>query len=201
VGKIGNSLALLLLLVFIASLVALPQNVKALLEPTPDLNPALTINVTEVTDTSVTLSWTRDQPPAGFVSVSGVPYFNNYVLRMSNITLDSQYPYSRSNYEDVWTTLDSKQTTTTVTNLSSFTKYYFYILASDYFGGEFSNIVEVQTLLSLASSPNPMSTASTPTPTPTVPEFSWLAIFPLLLLILSLAVISGLRRKRYAVDW
>jgi hypothetical protein len=34
-----------------------------------------------------------------------------------------------------------------------------------------------------------------PAPTPTVPEVSWLAILPLLVLILSVAVVSRLRRK------
>lgn len=164
-------------------MVASPQNVRALPEPT------IRLNVTEVTDTSVTLSWTSDQPPAGFVSVSGVPYFNNYVLRMSNKTLDSQYPYTNSNYEDIWTSTDSQQITTTVTNLSSSTKYYFYILASDYFGGEFSNIVEVQTLPSPTSSPT-----IAPTSTPTVPEFSWMMILPLFLSTLFVAVLVRSRR-------
>ena len=36
----------------------------------------------------------------------------------------------------------------------------------------------------------------TPTPTPTVPEFSWLAILPFLLVMLTVAVVSRLRRKR-----
>ncbi|HEX7482915.1 MAG TPA: fibronectin type III domain-containing protein [Candidatus Bathyarchaeia archaeon] len=191
---LSKSLALMFLLFFIASLVALPQKVRALPEPTPNLNPALALNVKEVTDTTVTLSWTSDQPPAGFVLVSGVPYFNNYILRMSNKTLDSQHPYSRSNYEDVWTTLDSKQTTTTVTNLSSSTKYNFYILAADYFGGEFSNIVEVQTLPSPTSSPTPTPTASTSTPTPSIPELSWLMVAPLILSLFSVAVIVRHRK-------
>ena len=176
-GTKSKSLALMFLLFFIASLVALPQNVKALTEPSPNLDPTLTLNVTEITDTTVTLSWTKDQVPAGFVPFHPqVPYFNNYILRMSNKTLDYQYPYSRSNFKDVWTTTDSEQTTTTVTNLTSSTKYNFYILASDYFGGEFSNIVEVQTLPSPTSSP-------TLTPTPTVPEF-FSCIIPLLLTIM-----------------
>ena len=89
------------LLFFIASMVAFPQNVRAYPEPT------LALNATEVTDTSVILSWTSDQPPAGFVPFPKHPFFGNYILRMSNKTLDSQYPYSGSNYEDVWTTTDS----------------------------------------------------------------------------------------------
>ena len=136
-------------------------------------------------DSSVILSWTSDQTPAGFVSVSGVPYFNNYVLRMSNKTLNSQYPYSRSNYEDVWTSTESHQTTTSVTNLSSSTKYYFYILASDYFGGALSNIVEVQTL------PSP---TSSPTPTLSILELSWLMILPLFIFTLSIAVVVRFRK-------
>jgi hypothetical protein len=46
------------------------------------------------------------------------------------------------------------------------------------------------------SSPSPKPSSPLASPTPIVPEFSCLAIFPLLLLILSLAVISRLRRKR-----
>jgi hypothetical protein len=190
-GRISKSFALMFLLLSISSFLALPQNVKALPQPTPNLNPTLTLNVTDVTDTRVILSWTSDQPPAGFKSVSGVPYFNNYVLRLSNKTLDSQYPYARSNYEDVWTTTDGQQTTTTITNLSSTTKYYFYILASDYFGGAFSNIAEVQTLPSPTSSPNP-------TPTPTVPEFPTLIILPLFAVatLLSIVLIRTLSKKK-----
>lgn len=195
-GRISKSFALMVLVLSISSFLALPQNVKALPEPTPNFNPTLTLNVTKVTDTTATLSWTSDQPPAGFVSVSGVPYFNNYILRISNKTLDNQYPYTHSNYEDIWTTTDNQQTTTTVTNLSSSTKYYFYILASDYFGGAFSNIVQVQTLPSHTSSPTPTQTASTSNPTPSIPELSWLMVVPLLLSVFSVAVIVKLRHRK-----
>jgi hypothetical protein len=120
------------------------------------------------------------------------PYFGNYILRMSNKTLDSQKPYSGSDYEDIWTTTDSQQTTTNVANLSSSTTYYFYILAGDYLGGAFSNIVEVQTLPRPTSSPTPTST-----PTPSVPEFPSLIT---MLLITSIVVTAGLlvynRRKK-----
>ena len=66
-GNIGKSFALMFLLLSISSFLALPQNVKALPQPTPNLNPTLTLNVTEITDKTVTLSWTKDQSPAGFV--------------------------------------------------------------------------------------------------------------------------------------
>ncbi len=188
-GYISKSLALMFLLLFIASMVALPQNVKALPEPTPNHNPALTLNVTEVTDTTVTLSWTSDQPPAGFVPFPKHPYFGNYILRMSNKTLDSHYPFARSDYEDIWTTSDSQQTTTIVTNLSSSTKYYFYILAGDYLGGAFSNIVQIQTLPSPTSSPT-----IAPTPIPTLPEFpTTLTVSCLVVIALGAVVFS--RRK------
>jgi hypothetical protein len=194
-GTKSKSFALMILVLFIASFLALPENGKALPEPTPNLNPTLTLNVTEITDTTVTLSWTKDQVPAGFVPFHPqVPYFNNYILRVSNKTLDSQYPYTSSIYEDIWTSKDSQQTTTTVTNLSSSTKYHFYILASDYFGGEFSNIVEVQTLPSLASSPTPTSTTSMSTPTLSIPELSWLMVVPLLLSVFSVVVIVRHRK-------
>jgi|GEM_PF-4206529 len=179
-GTKSKNFAFMFLFLFILSFLALPENVKALPEPTPNLNSTLTLNVTKVTDTTATLSWTSDQPPADFKSISGVPYFNNYILRMSNKTLDSQYPYTNSNYEDIWTTSDSQHNTTTLTNLSSSTKYYFYIFASDYFGGAFSNIVEVHTLFSPTSSP---------TPTPSIPELSWLMVVPLLLSLFSVAVV------------
>ena len=186
----NRSIALGLLLFFIASLVALPQNVRAPSEPT------ITLNATEITDTSVTLSWTSDQPPAGFVPFNGNPYFNNYILRMSNKTLDSQYPYIHSNYEDIWTSTDSQQTTTTVTDLSSSATYYFYILASDYFGGGFSNIVEVQTLPSPTSSP---TITPSPTPTPSVPEFpATLAVTFLLMTALATAVMFRRRRQVFS---
>jgi hypothetical protein len=190
-GTKSKNFAFMFLFLFISSFLALPQNVTALPEPTPNLNPTLALNVTKVTDTTATLSWTSDQPPAGFVSVSGVPYFNNYILRMSNKTLDSQYPFTHSNYEDIWTTSDSQQTTTTVTNLSSSTKYYFYILASDYFGGAFSNIVQVQTLPSPTSAP---TVAPSPSPTSSVPEFPAVAVLLLLLALFSVAVLLRHRK-------
>jgi YVTN family beta-propeller protein len=37
-------------------------------------------------------------------------------------------------------------------------------------------------------------------PNPTVPEFSWVVILPLFLLMLSVVVVSRMRRKRYGVD-
>lgn len=188
-GTKSKNFAFMFLFLFILSFLALPQNVKALPQPTPNLNPTLALNFTEVTDSTVTLSWTKDQSPSGFVPFHPqVPYFNNYILRMSNKTLDSQYPYTHSNYEDIWTTPDSQQTTTTVTNLSSSTKYYFYILASDYFGGAFSNIVEVQTL------PSPTLPTITPTSTPAVPELSSLAVIPLIFGVFSIAVILRHRK-------
>ncbi len=180
-GKISKSFALMFLLVFVASVIALPQNVKAPL--------TISLNATEITDTSVTLYWTSDKPPASFVPIPGHPFFDYYTLRMSNKTFDPQTPlYGVSNYEDIWTSTDSQQTITTIANLSSSTTYHFYILAADYLGGAFSNIVEVQTLPSPTSSPTPTSTAS-PSPTPTVPEFPWLAILPLFLSMLSIALI------------
>jgi hypothetical protein len=188
-GTISKNFAFMFILLFISSFLASPENVKALPQPTPNLNPTLALNVTEVTDSTVTLSWTKDQSPAGFVPFHPqVPYFNNYILRMSNKTLDSQYPYNHSNYEDVWTTTESQQTTTTVTNLSSSTIYYFYILAADFFGGAFSNIVEVQTL------PSPTSPTITPTSTPAVPELSSLAVIPLIFGVFSIAVILRHRK-------
>jgi parallel beta-helix repeat protein len=59
-----------------------------------------------------------------------------------------------------------------------------------------ANNVDHYPLLSQANTvtPTPLPTTVT-TPTPTVPEFSWLAILPLLVLILSVAVVSRLRRK------
>jgi hypothetical protein len=53
---------------------------------------------------------------------------------------------------------------------------------------------------STSSTPTPTAPnygpTSSPTPTPTIPEFSLMIISPLLLLMLSIAVISNLRRKR-----
>jgi parallel beta-helix repeat protein len=190
-GTKNKNFAFMFLFLFFLSFLALPENVKALPEPTPNLNSTLTLNVTKVTDTTATLSWTSDQPPADFKSISGVPYFNNYILRMSNKTLDSQYPYTHSNYEDIWTTSDSQHNTTTLTNLSSSTKYYFYILASDYFGGEFSNIAEVQTLPSPTSTP---TVAPSPSPTSSVLEFPAVAVLLLLLALFSVAVLLRHRK-------
>jgi hypothetical protein len=73
--------------------------------------------------------------------------------------------------------------------------------------GETSGWSNIQTLtipdgtITISASPNPTPTSTeNPTPTPTIPEFSWLAILPLLLLMLSVAVLSMLRRKRYDAD-
>jgi len=65
-GTKSKSLALIFLLFFNASLVALPQNVKA-------LAPFITLNSTEITERTVTLSWTS-------------PYFlvTSYTLYISN---------------------------------------------------------------------------------------------------------------------
>jgi hypothetical protein len=195
-NRLSKLFALMCLVFFIASLVVLSQNVKALPEPS-HLNPSLTLNVLKITDTTVTLSWTKDQLPEEFVPFHPqVPYFNSYTLRTSPQALDYQYPYGYSTYKDVWSTSDVNQTTTTLTNLTSSTKYYFFIFSSDYFGGEFSNMVEVQTLPSPTSLPTPTPTL-TPTSTPTVPEFSWLAILPLFITFLFVAFsVTVYRRHR-----
>jgi hypothetical protein len=63
-----------------------------------------------------------------------------------------------------------------------------------YFNGTQSDWSPTQTVTIPASNVSPNPTV-TPSPTPIVPEFSWLAILPLLLSVFSVAVILSLRKS------
>src|SRR5665647_2616565 len=106
-GTIRKSLALMFLLFFIASMVALQQNAKA-------LGPFITVNSTEITETTVTLSWTSPD----FFATS----YTLYMSRASNY--GNGHPFT-----PIWSTSDRQQTATTVRNLTPSSDYYFYIIA------------------------------------------------------------------------
>ena len=136
-GNISKIFAFVLLLFFIASLVAFPQNAKA------PLAPYITLNSTEITETTVTLSWTSTRFLAG--------NFRSYTL----------YMFTGSNYKGhpftpIWSTSNREETTTIVTNLSPSSEYYFYILESDFYGqADSSHPLEVQTKPNPTLSPSP----------------------------------------------
>jgi hypothetical protein len=76
-------------------------------------------------------------------------------------------------------------------------EYGYYILT-----GESSDWSSTQTVTigETSTSPNPTPSPTntiSPTPTPTVPEFSWLALMPFSLVLLSVAIVLKIRRANY----
>jgi hypothetical protein len=71
---------------------------------------------------------------------------------------------------------------------------------SDWSNTQTLTIPESFTYTSPTPNPTSPTTSTSQNPTPTVPEISMLVFLPFLLLMLSVAVLSRLRRKRYDVD-
>jgi len=123
------------------------------------------------TETTVSLSWT--------ISNDSIP--NYEIIAGFELYMSSTGP--NGPYSKVWSTLNNQQTSTYINDLSPDASYCFYIIATGLSGSYQSNTVQV------IMSPN-----STAAPSPTVPEFSPLAIVPLLLSMFVVAVILRHRK-------
>lgn len=168
-GKSAKTFAIIFL-VFIFLFVFI-QNTQA-------LGPYITLNSTEITETTVTFFWTQ---PDFFAT--------SYTLYMSTASnYGNGHPFT-----PIWSTSDRNQTTTTVSNLTPSSDYYFYIIASGGGGGVSSNLLEVQTLPK--PTPSPTITPS-PVPTPFVPEFPLLTTTLLLLIIMVAAGLLVYHRRK-----
>jgi hypothetical protein len=172
-GCLSKSFAVVFLIICIPLLI-FSQNARA-------LTPSLTLNATEVTQRSVTLTWTQSH----FLPSN----FQNYELY---IVTDSAYSNSSKLNGLIWSTSDRGQLNTTVHNLSPSSQYSFYVKEHDAYGQtDGSNTIVVQTLPIPTPSPSPV-------PSPTIPEFpAGLAIGILITATLASALIF--RSKTYQI--
>ena len=139
-GKISKIFAITLF-VLILILVSV-QNTQA-------LGPYITLHSTEITETTVSFSWTQPD----FFATS----YTLYISTASNYA--DGHPFT-----SIWSTSDRQQTTTTITNLTPGSDYYFYVIASGGGGGVSSNNLEVQTL----PDPTPQSNSATNNSAPAI---------------------------------
>lgn len=163
----SNYLSFCLILLFVASTLLIIGPINA----QPSANHKVELREINITDKTVTLSWTY----SAFTSNS----FTSYILC---VFTPSGYDKPLPSWSEIWSTTDRNQTTTIVSNLQPSSRYYFQILDS----GIGSNILEVHTL------PSPTSI-----PTPLVPEFPLTISLVTVLAVVSLLLIISKRKLSF----